>query len=183
MLAWKGEDIRLNKNVDFGLRIADFEIRKMEHGTYIKVNIMNKMKIFGLMVTIICIFSFPAVAGDFDGSKELICAVMDVVECQPGGKCQQVTAEDVGIPLFLKINFKEKKISATHADGSKRSTKIENFEKIDGKIIIQGAEDGIEGVRDGVGWSLAIAEETGKTVLTASGDEVGFVIFGACTLP
>ena len=108
---------------------------------------------------------------------------MDIVECQPGGKCQQVTAEEVGIPQFLKINFKEKIISATHADGNNRRTPIENLEKIDGKLIIQGAEDGIEGVRDGVGWSLAIAEDTGKTVLTASGDEVGFVIFGACTLP
>ena len=144
---------------------------------------MNQVKIFGLTLMIICMFSLPAMAGDFDGSKPLICAVMDLVECQPGGKCQQVTAEDVGIPHFLKINFKEKKISATHADGSKRSTTIENFEKIDGKVIIQGAEDGIEGVRDGLGWSLAIAEETGKTVLTASGDEVGFVIFGACTRP
>ena len=144
---------------------------------------MSNAKIYGLMVMIIGMFSLPALAGDFDGSKPLICAVMDLVECQPGGKCQQVAAEDVGIPHFLKINFKEKKISATHPDGSKKSTAIENFEKIDGKIIIQGAEDGIEGVRDGVGWSLAIAEETGKTVLTASGDEVGFVIFGACTLP
>jgi hypothetical protein len=123
------------------------------------------------------------VAGDFDGSNPLICAVMDVVECQPGGKCQQVTAEEVGIPHFFKINFKEKKISATQSGGNTRSTDIENLERIDGKLIIQGAEDGIEGVRDGLGWSLAIAEETGKTVLTASGDEVGFVVFGACTMP
>jgi hypothetical protein len=127
--------------------------------------------------------STSAMAGNFDGSKELICAVMDLTECGPGGKCQQVTAEDVGIPLFLRIDFKENKISTTHADGSKRSSEIERSEKVDGKLIIQGAEDGIEGVRDGVGWSLAIAEETGKIVLTASGDEVGFVIFGACTLP
>ena len=144
---------------------------------------MGQLKIFGIMVAIICLFSFPAVAGDFDGSKPLICAVMDLTECGPGGKCQQVTAEDVGIPLFLRINFKENKISTTHADGTKRSSEIERSEKVDGKLIIQGAEDGIEGVRDGVGWSLAIAEETGKIVLTASGDEVGFVIFGACTLP
>jgi len=144
---------------------------------------MGQLKIFGIMVAIICLFSFPAVAGDFDGSKELICAVMDLTECGPGGKCQQVTAEDVGIPLFLRINFKENKISTTHTDGTKRSSEIERSEKVDGKLIIQGAEDGIEGVRDGVGWSLAIAEETGKIVLTASGDEVGFVIFGACTLP
>ncbi len=144
---------------------------------------MNKMKIFGLMVALVCLISFPAVAGDFDGSNPLICAVMDVVECQPGGKCQQVTAEDVGIPHFLKINFKEKTISATQSDGSIRSTEIENLERIDGKLIIQGAEDGVEGVRDGLGWSLAISEETGKTVLTASGDEVGFVVFGACIRP
>jgi hypothetical protein len=144
---------------------------------------MNQVKITGLTLMIICMFSLPTLAGDFDGSKELICAVMNLVECQPGGKCQQVTAEEVGIPNFLRINFKNKKISATFADGSKKSSTIENFEKIDGKVIIQGAEDGIEGVRDGLGWSLAIAEETGKTVLTASGDAVGFVIFGACTLP
>lgn len=144
---------------------------------------MRNAKIYGLMVMIICILPLTAIAGDFDGSKPLICAVMDLVECQPGGKCQQVTAEDVGIPQFWKINFKDKKISAIQADGSQRSTTIERLEKIDGKVIIQGAEDGIEGVRDGLGWSLAIAEETGKTVLTASGDEVGFVMFGACTLP
>jgi hypothetical protein len=144
---------------------------------------MRNAKLYVFMVIVICIFPFTAAAGDFDGSKELICAVMDLVECGPGGKCQQVTAEAAGIPYFFKINFKDKKIRSTHADGSKRSTDIENFEKIDGKIIIQGAEDGIEGVRDGVGWSLAIAEDTGKTVLTASGDAVGFVIFGACTVP
>ena len=127
--------------------------------------------------------SVSAGAGDFDGSKALICSLMDIVECGPGGKCQQVTPEEIGIPYFLKINFKDKKISTTHAGGDKRSTIIENLEKIDGKVIIQGAEDGIEGVRDGVGWSLALAEDTGKMVLTASGDDVGFVVFGACTVP
>lgn len=144
---------------------------------------MNNSKLHGLMVLVICFFPLTAVAGNFDGSKELICSVMDIVECQPGGKCQEVTAEEAGIPYFLKLNFKDKKINATHSDGSKKSTGIEHFEKVDSKIIIQGAEDGIEGVRDGVGWSLAVAEDTGRMVLTASGDDVGFVIFGACTIP
>lgn len=144
---------------------------------------MNKVKLFGLIVMIICMFSLPAMAADFDGSKTLLCAVMDIVECGPDGNCQKVMVEDVGIPQFLKINAKEKKITATQSSGSKRSTTIKNSEHVDGKLILQGAEDGIEGVRDGLGWSLAIAEESGKMVLTASGDEVGFVVFGACTLP
>lgn len=144
---------------------------------------MNKMKISGSIIIFICMISVSAVAGDFDGSKPLLCAVMDIVECGPGGNCQKVMAEEVGIPQFIRINFKEKKISATQSSGSKRSTTIKNSEHVDGKLILQGAEDGIEGVRDGLGWSLAIAEESGKMVLTASGDEVGFVVFGACTLP
>ena len=144
---------------------------------------MKNAKLHGLMVIVICIFPFTAVAGNFDGSKELICSVMDIVECQPGGKCQEVSVEEAGIPYFFKINFEDKKISSTHADGSKRVTDIERFENVDNKVIIQGAEDGIEGVRDGVGWSAAIAEDTGKMVLTASGDDVGFVVFGACTIP
>ena len=144
---------------------------------------MNKMKTLGLAIALVGLMAFPAVAGDFDGSKELLCAVMDLVECQPGGRCQQVTAEEVGIPNFLRIDFKNKEVSATFADSSKKSSKIKNIVTIDGKVVIQGAEDGVEGVRDGLGWSLAIGEESGKAVLTASGDEVGFVVFGACTLP
>ena len=144
---------------------------------------MNKMKICGLIILSVWLIPVSVGAGDFDGSKELICSAMDVVECMPGGKCLEVTAEQVGIPYFFKINFKKKKISATHADGSQKNSAIKNMEKIDGKVIIQGAEDGIKDVRDGVGWSAAIAEETGKMVITASGDDVGFVIFGACTVP
>ena len=88
---------------------------------------------------------------------------------------------DVGLPDFLKVDIEAKTISANHASGDKRSTKIENLEKIDGKVIIQGAEDGVEDVKDGVGRSLAVAEESGKMALTASGDDVGFVLFGAST--
>ncbi len=144
---------------------------------------MRIVNIFGRMVAIICLFSVPAAAGDFDGSKELLCAVMDITECVPGGKCFQVTAEEVGIPNFLRTDFNQKKLSATFADGSKKISPIVNLEKIDGKLILQGAEDGIEGVRDGLGWSLAIDEDNGKMVLTASGEAVAFVMFGACTLP
>ena len=144
---------------------------------------MRNAKIFGILVSIICVFSASAVAGNFDGSKDLLCAIMAIKECLPDGKCLDVTAEEVGIPNFLRIDFTNKKLSATFADGSNKISPIVNSEKIDGKLILQGAEDGIEGVRDGLGWSLAIDEENGKMVLTASGDAVAFAMFGACTLP
>ena len=59
-------------------------------------------------------------------------------------------------------------------------TAIEWIEWADGKLILQGAEDGVENVRDGLGWTVAISEETGKFVFTAPGEEGAFVVFGAC---
>ncbi len=39
----------------------------------------------------------------------------------------------------------------------------------------------IIGIRDDFGWTIAIMEDTGRMVLTASGDLVGDVAFGVCT--
>jgi hypothetical protein len=56
------------------------------------------------------------------------------------------------------------------------------MENVDGKLILQGAEDGYEKSRDGFGWTLAISEENGRAVYTAAGEEEALVIFGA-TVP
>ena len=123
----------------------------------------------------------PAKAGDFDGSQPLLCALVEVHECAEGFTCREVPPESVNAPRFFQIDFTQKRISAARGGGSNRTSPIERIERLDGKLILQGAEDAQEGVRGGLGWSLAIAEETGKMVLTGSGEAVGFVIFGACT--
>ena len=128
--------------------------------------------IFALFFT--CMLTVPAVAGDFDGSKPLICAVIEVFECVPGGECQLGGAESINIPQFLKINFEEKTISSTPEAGPVRTTKIQNMERADGKLILQG-------VQNGRAWSMVINETTGKVTLSASDELAGFVIFGACT--
>jgi hypothetical protein len=142
---------------------------------------MNMMKKSALIVFFIYAGSLSAFAGDFDGSRSLLCSTVDLVECLPGGNCQQVTHDSINAPKFLKINFKEKSISKPDVGEKRPNTIIERIERVDGKLILQGAEDGIEGVRDGLGWSMAISEDSGNMVLTGSGDQVGFVIFGACT--
>jgi hypothetical protein len=50
------------------------------------------------------------------------------------------------------------------------------MERMDGKLILQG-------VQNGKAWSMVITEATGKMTLTASDDQAGFVIFGACMEP
>jgi hypothetical protein len=119
-------------------------------------------------------------AAEFDGSAPLICASMEIIECLPAEDCLRVTPEAVNAPQFIRIDFEANQIDTASASGARKTSPIERSEMVDGKLILQGAEDGAEGVRDGLGWSLAIAEDTGKMVLTGSGDAVGFVIFGAC---
>jgi hypothetical protein len=147
------------------------------------MKIVNMKTWFLVTLTLLFISMVPATvsAGNFDGSKPLLCAIIKVVECTAYGDADEVVPENMGMPRFVTIDFNEKIIRPTKESGIKRKSKIERVEHLDGKLILQGAEEGVEGVRDGLGWSIAISEETGKMVLTASGDQVGFVVFGACT--
>ena len=120
-------------------------------------------------------------AGDFDGSKSLLCTPINIAECGPGADCRQTTAEAINLSQFLVIDFKEQLITPTRESGRTNVSRIKKMEHIDGKLILQGMEDGRADEKDGLGWTASISEETGKLVLTASGDQVAFVIFGACT--
>ena len=118
-------------------------------------------------------------AGDFYGSRPLLVAVNRVMECTPTGGCWEVTPASVELPSFLRVDFAKKTIYPARAGDKSTGTAIERREVVDGKLILQGAEDGYEKMRDGLGWTMAIATETGQVVLTASGDQVAFVVFGA----
>jgi len=120
-------------------------------------------------------------ASPFDGAQPLICASTEILECIPGAGCNRVTAQSVDAPQFMRIDFDAKSISSEWQGGGTRVSEIERSEVVDGKLMLQGAEDGIENVRDGLGWTLSIGQESGTMTLTGSGDAVGFVIFGACT--
>jgi hypothetical protein len=121
-----------------------------------------------------------ASAEDFDGSKTLLFAATKAFECTPAGGCDEVTVEKIFLPQFMRVDVTNSEISAIPATENPPS-KIERMESVDGKLMLQGAEDGSASERDGVGWTMAIAQDSGKAVLTASGDKVAFIVFGACT--
>jgi hypothetical protein len=141
---------------------------------------MKSTFLLSLLLFFIGGMPLPASAEEFDGSKALMCACVRVIECGPDGNCTEVSAEQIGIPQFLSINFQKGTIGAPQWGGNQTPSRVDNLKHIDGKLILQGAEDGYKEVRDGTGWSIAISEETGKMVLTESGDQAAFVVFGAC---
>jgi len=134
------------------------------------------------MLIVICMLvaPFTVSAASFDGSQPLLCALMKAMVCTQINECEEFSAEDLNIQQFVQIDFAKKEMRGV--SNAERRTTIERMEEVDGKLILQGAEQAIEDVRDGVGWTMAIMEDTGKAILTASGDNVGFVLFGACTL-
>ena len=141
---------------------------------------MNKIKLLGLIGLSIFMSSFAVWAGDFDGSRPLLFSVISAMECTPDNGCHAVTVDSVDLPRFLKIDFNKKTIGPASESDTRPDSVIERMERVDGKLILQGAEDGYESVRDGLGWTIAVAEGTGRAVMTASGDQVAFVVFGAC---
>jgi len=140
---------------------------------------MNKLSIHVLTA---CFAFAPlyAVSAGFDGSSVFTCASIDVMECLPGQGCNEVRADAVDIPRFIRVDVKNKQLT-TGTAADPRKTAIERMEQVEGKLMLQGAEDGREGQRDGVAWSMAVSADNGDMVLTASGDGVAFVVFGACT--
>jgi hypothetical protein len=118
----------------------------------------------------------------FDGTATLLCALNQAMECSPRAGCEPLQLEDVGAPPFFRIDAAGRTVAPVRAAGDdQRRSEIRGSGQVDGKLILQGFEDGIEDLRDGLGWTIAIAQDTGHFVLSASGDQVAFVVFGACT--
>jgi len=133
-------------------------------------------KIIGIsLVTLLCTMPYSLAIAGFDGSAPLLCAVMEAFECNLDQDCNEGNLEAMNIPQFVRIDFKDQKISTPEGSGEKRESVIKNFARDNGMLIMQG-------IQNGRGWSIAVAEDTGKLTATSSGGMGGFVIFGACTL-
>lgn len=134
---------------------------------------MHKRTAFGLAL---CLSLGPStvVAAQYDGSVPLLCAVIEVFECEAGAECHRGDADSVNLPPFVKIDVPQKVLSTTEAAAEQRTSPIRHVEHLDGQLTLQGGESRRA-------WSLIIAEGTGKLTATITDDQLGFVIFGACT--
>jgi hypothetical protein len=133
----------------------------------------------GRAILIFCgavISSASVAAEQFDGSNDLICAAIDVVACTELNNpyCSQGQASSYDLPEFMTIDFKKKEIHAVEESGIEEVSPIRNIAKTDDSLILQGDENERA-------WSAVINRETGHMALSVSGNEISFIVFGACT--
>ena len=142
---------------------------------------MNRRNPRLIFLFCLLIIPFPVFADDFDGSKPLAGSVYKILEIYPSKIINDAEPDTVGLPRNFIIDFQEKIIRPSKDSLIRRTSKIKRVEHIENKLILQGIEDGVENVDDGLAWSIAISKKTGKVVLSASGDGVAYALFGTCT--
>jgi hypothetical protein len=121
-----------------------------------------------------------AFSGDFDGSKPLSGSVDKIIEINTVKIINDVDPDTLGLPRNFLIDFKAKKLRPSKDSLVRKTSNIYRVEHIENKLILQGVDEGVENVDDGLAWSITISKKTGKVVLSASGDGVAYVVFGTC---
>ncbi len=128
------------------------------------------MKILAYSIMVGLMFgSYQAWAGDFDGTKPLLCASVEAISCEPGMPCEKDLPEVIGAPQFMRVDFSRKEII-----GPKHTTVIRLMETTDDQLTLQGFELGM-------GWTFALDRTSGKVAVTLIGRGTAYVVFGACT--
>lgn len=129
---------------------------------------MKKFESAGL-AAIFFLNSALACAGDFDGSKTLICATTEANVCDPGFACDRARPADVGAPKFLTIDFAKKTIA-----GPLRTTPIVSMNTSQEQILMQGTELGLA-------WTVVLDTTSGEITMMLANRDDAFVLFGDCT--
>jgi len=127
-------------------------------------------------IQIICYLSLvfcsgSVIASDFDGSKPLVCAIVEVLDCGLLDRCERVNPELVNLPDIFWMDIKKKEMK-----GGDRTTKIQQVTHEEESVILQGTSG------NGRGWSVLLSESTGKFTGAVAGVEFGFLIFGSCAV-
>ena len=118
--------------------------------------------------------SGAALADNLEGADRVLCSPEQIMICVEQAECYPAHASDLGVPDFVIIDLKNKKLQTTKASGQARTTAFSTMSRSGGKIFLQGIENGRA-------FSFLINEATGDLTVAVSRDGVADAAFGSCT--
>lgn len=135
---------------------------------------MKKSLMNGLVIVAALALCTGVAADDLSGADAVLCSSAQATLCEADGSCSSGPPWNWNIPDFIEIDFKLQKLSTTRASGENRATVFKNLERGDGKIYVQGVEQGRA-------FSFVIDKKTGMLSAAVARDGVTVSVFGACT--
>jgi hypothetical protein len=127
------------------------------------------MKMLRVTVAILAVSSsVPAVGANFDGSKILICAPVEAMDCGAGQACTRGLPESIGAPGFMRVDVAKKIVSGPNEDSP-----IQIIDTTEERLLLQGKEQGF-------GWTLVVEQDSGRLTTTLVDENGVFVLFGNC---
>jgi hypothetical protein len=118
--------------------------------------------------------SGAALADNLEGADRLLCAPEQIMICVEEADCYPAHGSELGVPAFVIVDLKNKKLQTTKSSRQTRTTAFSNMSRTDGKIFLQGVENGRA-------FSFVINEITGSLTVALSRDGVAVAVFGSCT--
>ncbi len=135
------------------------------------------------LITVLMFFlgmTLDASADGFYCSRQMSGVTGRIVEINRYMINNDIKPSTVGLPTQFMIDFESKKLIPSKGSRVSRSVSFKRADHIENKLIIQGVDEGIEGVVDGMAWSLVISKNNGKSVLSVAREGVAYVVFGVC---
>ncbi len=146
----------------------------------IQLRLFDYRKLLGVVICMHAL-SLTALGGEYDGLKPLSGTTGKVIEINRHKIIDGVDPDTVGLPKKFLIDFKSRTLRPSKESLVRKTIAFSHIVHMEDNLVMQGVDDGVEGVNDGLAWSLTISKKNGKAVLAASGDGVAYVVFGVCT--
>ena len=112
-----------------------------------------------------------AARAEVDGSKPLVCDLVEAAQCDGLAACSDVTLEQIDLPGPIHVDFAGSRL---HSTDEQRTSPIASVAKEDAVLLLQGSENGRA-------WTMVIDRATGHLSATLADAEGAIVIAGACT--
>ena len=115
-----------------------------------------------------------AAADNLQGVDRLLCAPVQIAICVENADCYHAHASELGLPDFVIIDLKNKKMQTPKASEEARTTAFSTVTRAGGAIYLQGIDSGRA-------FSFVINEATGSLTVAVARDGATVTAFGACT--
>jgi len=126
------------------------------------------------LVIVVALSGGEVLADDLTGASRFLCAAVQATRCTDGGDCTLDVPWNLNVPEFIEVDLDAKRLGTTAASGENRTTAIEHLTRRDGRIVVQGFENGRA-------FSWVITESTGRLAVAVATEGRVVAVFGACT--